>query len=34
LSPTRASTSLMARQSPGKSLCLGFMDVPSCRPRA
>src|SRR6516225_8548259 len=30
LSPTRASTSLTARQSAGKCLCLGFMDVPTC----
>src|SRR5437763_14395042 len=31
LSPTRASTSLTARQSAGKCLYLGFIDVPSWR---
>ena len=30
LSPTRASTSLTARQSAGKCMSLGFIDVPSC----
>src|SRR3954464_13053276 len=30
LSPTRDSTSLTARQSAGKSVCLGFNFVPSC----
>src|SRR5579862_7091370 len=30
LSPIRDRTSLMARQSAGKSLSLGFTDVPSC----